>query len=61
MRDEEFQIKAQLNDVASELEPITVRIEDIQALIERQTGIPVQKLQKAEQKKNERFKHPISC
>ncbi|GAF14140.1 LOW QUALITY PROTEIN: ATP-dependent Clp protease-like [Bacillus sp. JCM 19045] len=51
LRDEEVQIKEQLNAAASELEPITVRIEDIQALIERQTGIPVQKLQKAEQKK----------
>lgn len=51
LRDEELQIKAQLDEAASELEPIDVRIEDIQALIERQTGIPVQKLQKAEQQK----------
>lgn len=35
----------------SELEPVDVTVEDIEMLIERQTGVPVRKLQKAEQQK----------
>lgn len=51
MRDEEATLKNKLQAAESELEPIQVQLEDIQSLIERQTGIPVQKLQKAEQQK----------
>ncbi len=51
LRDEENAIKEKLKETESNLIPISVKIEDIQALIEKQTGIPVQKLQKDEQQK----------
>ncbi|WP_078391032.1 ATP-dependent Clp protease ATP-binding subunit [Shouchella patagoniensis] len=51
LRDEEATLKTKLQAAESEIKPIEVKLEDIQGLIERQTGIPVQKLQKAEQQK----------
>ncbi|WP_059105731.1 ATP-dependent Clp protease ATP-binding subunit [Shouchella shacheensis] len=51
LRDEENTLKAKLEEAASQVERTIVKVEDIQALIEKQTGIPVQKLQKAEQEK----------
>ncbi|PAF09368.1 ATP-dependent Clp protease ATP-binding subunit [Shouchella clausii] len=51
LRDEELKAQAKLQEAVSELEPVDVTVEDIEMLIERQTGVPVRKLQKAEQQK----------
>ncbi|UOE92540.1 ATP-dependent Clp protease ATP-binding subunit [Alkalihalobacillus sp. LMS39] len=49
LRVEELQIEDKLKNIPNEAK--TVTIEHIQALIEKKTGIPVMKLQKAEQEK----------
>lgn len=51
LRDEENTLREKLKETESSFSPIRVTIEDIQAFIEKQTGIPVQKLQKDEQQK----------
>ncbi|WP_046215601.1 ATP-dependent Clp protease ATP-binding subunit [Paenibacillus wulumuqiensis] len=51
LRDEETQLMNQLNSGTNSSEPVEVRVEDIQNIIERKTGIPVGKLQQDEQNK----------
>ncbi|WP_458119448.1 AAA family ATPase [Paenibacillus sp. Z6-24] len=51
LRDEETQLMNQLNSGTNSSEPMEVRVEDIQNIIERKTGIPVGKLQQDEQNK----------
>lgn len=51
LRDEEAKILKQLDQQDGQIQKHEVTIEDIQDIIERQTGIPVKKLQKDEQTK----------
>ncbi|MFT9850211.1 ATP-dependent Clp protease ATP-binding subunit [Aneurinibacillus sp. REN35] len=51
LRDEENHLLAQLDEMEDNKQQAAVTVEDIQAIIERKTGIPVKKLQSDEQQK----------
>lgn len=51
LRQEELQLEEKLNTNGLETENHEVTVEDIQLIIEKKTGIPVRKLQQAEQEK----------
>lgn len=60
LRDEENRLKAQLNQNETTAEKLTVTIEDIQAIIETKTGIPVGKLQQHEQSQMKHLEQNLS-
>ncbi len=51
LRDEEQQLHEQIQQSGEEQQRAEISVEDIQEIIEKRTGIPVKKLQKAEQLK----------
>lgn len=51
LRQEELQLEEKLNKIADTQEKNEITVEDIQLIIEKKTGIPVRKLQQAEQEK----------
>ena len=60
LRDDEARLEAQLNR-ETPIDTVIVSIEDIQAIIEKKTGIPVGKLQKDEQSKMKYLEQHLSA
>lgn len=60
LRDEEARLEAKLNNNEAYNVKLTVDVEDIQAIIEKRTGIPVGKLQENEQAKMKYLEQSLS-
>jgi ATP-dependent Clp protease ATP-binding subunit ClpE len=61
LRDEEAKLIKQLDGQDKQIQKYEVTIEDIQEIIECQTGIPVKKLQKDEQTKMKNLSQILAC
>ncbi|MGD8189626.1 AAA family ATPase [Brevibacillus ginsengisoli] len=61
IRKEELELESRLNQVENSAVTGEVRVEDIQEIIEKKTGIPVQKLQQAEQTKMKNLEEQLAA